>query len=66
MSASFATPKAPPRDYFVPNFGADKDIIDAQAHIAQQEAKHGVWTPVQDANGAWTLPTAHAQTKSLL
>lgn len=61
MAASFSTPKPPPRDYFVPNFGADKDIIDAQSHIAQQESKHGTWTPVQDSNGAWTLPSAHAQ-----
>ena len=29
MSASFATQKPPPRDYFVPNFGIDKDIADA-------------------------------------
>lgn len=33
--------------------------MDAQSHIAQQEAKHGVWTPVQDSlTGAWTLPSA--------
>jgi hypothetical protein len=67
MSASFATPKPPPRDYFVPNFGADKDIMDAQSHIAQQEAKHGTWTPVQDSlTGAWTLPSAKDSKYGLL
>ena len=27
MNASFDKPKAPPRDYFVPNFGVDHDIL---------------------------------------
>ena len=42
----------------MPNFGLDKDIVDAQAHIAAQEAKHGKWTPKQDDNGVWIVPGA--------
>jgi len=33
MVASFKAAKPPPRDYFVPNFGIDQDIKDAQANI---------------------------------
>jgi hypothetical protein len=42
----------------VPNFGLDKDIVDAQANIATQEKKHGAWTPTQDDNGVWEVPEA--------
>jgi len=42
----------------VPNFGLDKDVVDTQAHIAAQEAKHGKWTPTQDDNGVWIVPGA--------
>ena len=41
--------------------------MDAQSHIAQQEAKHGTWTPVQDSlTGAWTLPSAKDSKYGLL
>ena len=32
-----------PRDYFVPNFGADFDISASQKHMKEQEKKFGVW-----------------------
>ena len=32
-------------DYKVADFGMDHDIISTQAHIEQQEKKHGLWTP---------------------
>lgn len=51
-------PKPHPVDYFVPNFGLDRDIVDTQASIAAQEAKHGKWVPVQDDNGVWIVPQA--------
>lgn len=38
------------RDYFVPNFGVDKDIVDAQANIAAMEKKYGVWDVKNDRN----------------
>lgn len=41
MQASFAQPAAPPRDYFVPNFGVDKDVIATQKHIKQIEKREG-------------------------
>ena len=47
-----------PKDYKVPNFGMDHDIIDTQKHIADEEKKHGKWTPVQDDNGKWEVPEA--------
>jgi len=39
MQASFKTPKGHPQDYFVPNFGIDHDIKDAQNNIAAQEKR---------------------------
>ena len=48
-----------PKDYFVPNFGVDHDIISTQAHIQQQEAlKEHEWIPKQDENGVWIVPEA--------
>lgn len=32
-----------PVDYSVPNFGVDRDVIETQKHITDQEAKHGAW-----------------------
>lgn len=57
MNASFRQPKGNPVDYWVPNFGVDSDIIDAQQHIADAETllKH-TWTPTQDKNGFWNTP----------
>ena len=37
--------KTHPMDYKVPDFGVDHDIISTQKHIADQEKKHGKWTP---------------------
>ena len=49
-------PTPPPMDYFVPNFGEDQDIRNVKAAVAQQEALHGKWAPVQDDNGFWVVP----------
>ena len=46
------------KDYKVPDFGVDKDILDTQRHIADQEKLHGPWNPVQDENGVWQVPKA--------
>lgn len=46
-----------PVDYFVPNFGMDHDIKITQANIAAQEKIHGKWTPKQDENGVWMVPS---------
>ena len=57
INASFDEPKAPPRDYFVPNFGKDVDMINAENSIASSEATLGAtWTPVADANGYFDVP----------
>jgi len=58
LTASFKKPKGHPVDYYVPNFGLDHDILTAQKNIKDQEKKHGVWTPKQDDNGVWQVPTA--------
>lgn len=42
MSASWSKPSTPPRNYFVPNFGVDKDIKMTALNIAEAEAQHGV------------------------
>lgn len=35
---------APPRDYFVPHFGADADIVNTQNHLSAAEQQLGhVW-----------------------
>jgi hypothetical protein len=46
LNASFENKKAPvnPRDYFVPNFGIDRDITDSLSNLKKQEKKHGKWT----------------------
>ena len=48
--ADFKADKNPvnPREYFVPDFGVDRDIIQTQGSISGAEAslKH-VWTPVR-------------------
>jgi len=45
-------------NYKVPDLGMDKDIVDTQKHIADQEKVHGAWNPVQDENGVWQVPKA--------
>jgi len=42
-------------NYFVPNFGADKDIADSKVHTEAEEKRLGhVWTPEKDEDGEWT------------
>jgi len=54
-------PKSDKKDYFVPNFGVDKDIADSKSSLDQSESTLGhTWTPTQDENGYWTVPTPFA------
>ena len=55
---TFEKPDGFKKDYFVPQFGLDEDVLATQDHIAFQEKTHGVWTPTQDDNGAWNVPGA--------
>ena len=50
-----------PRDYFVPDFGLDEDIIGVNDGLAwaQNDIGH-TWSPTQDANGYWNVPEAAA------
>jgi hypothetical protein len=52
-------PDARPKDYFVPDFGLEDDIVDAIDNIKSEETrlKHK-WTPEQDENGVWIVPEA--------
>lgn len=51
-------------DYFVPHFGADHDIVTNNQNVAQAEAtlKH-TFTPTQDEDGEWEVPTETAEFK---
>ena len=40
MKATFKKPEAPNRDYFVPHFGEDEDILSSKEHIAASEKEH--------------------------
>ena len=46
MNASFDAKKAPsiPRNYFVPNFGVDRDIISSLDNLETEEVKLGKWS----------------------
>ena len=57
-------PKSHPVDYFVPNFGVDKDIADSQGHeaAASNTLKH-TWTPKKDEDDKWVLPHEDAEFK---
>jgi len=52
------------QDYFVPHFGADHDIVTNNQNVAQAEAvlKH-TFTPTQDEDGEWEVPTETAEFK---
>merc|ERR1712070_1350670 len=52
-------------DYFVPNFGADADMVDQASHVTAAEAKLGhVWTPHRDEDDEkWVVPKEDAQFK---
>jgi|TARA_B110000285_G_scaffold223134_1_gene278251 hypothetical protein len=41
LNATFDAPKPPPRDYYVPNFGADIDVKLTTLNIGEAEAEHG-------------------------
>jgi len=43
-------------NYYVPNFGIDQDIKDAQKNIADEEKINGKWNPVRDGAGGFVLP----------
>jgi hypothetical protein len=49
MSATWDKPKAIPRNYFVPNFGVDKDIKMTELNINEAEAQHGKQISVVEA-----------------
>ena len=53
-----------PEDLRRPDFGLDRDVINTQKHIKDQEArlKHK-WTPKQDENGVWQVPSAAQKQK---
>ena len=53
-------PKGSGGDLHLPNLGADQDIVDAQNNIAAAEDTLGTWTPTQDKNGFWNVPTPFA------
>jgi len=40
MKATFKKPDAPNRDYFVPHYGEDDDMITTKEHIAASEKEH--------------------------
>lgn len=53
-----------PVDYFVPNFGVDRDIADSQAHEAKASAALGhEWTPQKDKDDKWILPEPSVEFK---
>jgi len=54
--AKTAAKNAPPRGYYVPNFGMDQDIVDAQSNIKLLEKAHGAWSPVRDGAGGFVMP----------
>ena len=41
FKATFDKPVTPPRDYFVPNFGKDKDLVMTDLNLAEAEEQHG-------------------------
>lgn len=57
----FVVPETHPKDYPVPDFGKDHDIISTQNHLKAAEAQHGhTWKP--DPEKLWeNLPKAHSE-----
>jgi hypothetical protein len=48
------------KDYKVPDFGLDEDVVIALKNIADQEKLKKVkWVPKQDENGVWIVPEAN-------
>jgi hypothetical protein len=50
MSATFDAPVAPPRNYFIPNFGVDTDIKDTESNLAEAETQEGHKMQVDEAS----------------
>ena len=51
-------------DYFVPNFGKDHDVHTSEQSASQAEAAIGhTFTPTQDEDGEWEVPTETAEFK---
>ena len=51
-------------NYPVPNFGSDHDVVMTKANAAQAEAALGhTFTPTQDEDGEWEVPTESAEFK---
>jgi hypothetical protein len=50
-------PDSHPKDYFVPDFGLEEDVVDTLNHVKKEEKrlKHE-WKPVHDENGVWIVP----------
>ena len=59
-------PATHPINYPVPNFGVDHEILASHKHLAEAEKtlKH-TWTPTQDEDGVWDVPTETASFKLL-
>ena len=55
---SAADPKKDPwpKDYKVPNFGADHDIAVSEKNSAAAEKKLGAWVPKKDEDGKFVVP----------
>ena len=59
MSSDFGFNAGTPRNYVVPDFGVDEDIAGVQDSIAWASNDLGEkWTPTQDGNGVWNVPSA--------
>jgi len=63
LNASWGATKNPvnPRDYVVPDFGVDENIIQSNASLKQSETalKH-VWTPTKDGDFWTKMPAVDA------
>lgn len=59
MTADFGDTKNPlnPRNYFVPDFGQDRDITDSLSNLDAQEAIHGEWELPKEPVKTWTYQT---------
>jgi hypothetical protein len=66
LNASWGATKNPvnPRDYVVPDFGVDENIIQSNASLKQSETalKH-VWTPTKDGDFWTKMPAVDANSE---
>ena len=57
----FVKPETHPKDYGVPDFGQDHDVISTQNHIKAAEEQNGhSWDP-KKVDGTWNVPAAHPE-----